>query len=89
MRTIHECTVALNEHNQYVLSIASNGFLMHMVRIVAGTLMEVGVGLRTLQEIAESLEESNIQRSKAGTKLPGKHLYLDWVEYEQNFVSKK
>jgi tRNA pseudouridine(38-40) synthase len=82
VRTIHECIVKKDDQDQLVLSIASNGFLMHMVRIVAGTIMEVGVGLRTLNDIKKSI--SDIKRENAGTKLPGKHLYLDWVEYDQD-----
>ena len=68
-----------------MLSITSNGFLMHMVRIVAGTLLEVGCGLRTMDEMKISL--NNIERKYAGRKLPGKHLTLDWVEYDTSFVT--
>jgi len=86
VRTLYECTVTRDEETQeYVLSVASNGFLMHMVRIVAGTMMEVGVGLRSLKEMEQSLQ--SIGRSSAGTKFPGKHLYLDWVEYDSKHAN--
>ena len=87
IRTVHECVVSINDEKQMVLSITSNGFLMHQVRIVAGTLLEVGCGLRTMNDLKRAFDEIN--RKKGGRKLPGKHLTLDWVEYEESFASEK
>lgn len=56
-----------------------NGFMYHMVRILTGTLLEVGTGKRTLQETAALLEEG--ERQKAGFLAPACGLMLKEVYY--------
>ena len=86
VRTVHDCTVDVDgATGEYVLSITSNGFLMHMVRIVAGTVLEVGTDCRTMDEINKSFV--TIDRKMTGVKLPGLHLHLDWVEYDTSFAN--
>lgn len=57
-----------------------NGFLYHMVRIMAGTLMEVGLGKRPPEDIPGILESRN--RERAGVTAPPSGLCLYEVEYE-------
>ncbi len=59
--------------------ITGNGFLHNMVRIIAGTLAEVGMGQREPQEVRQILEEG--RREAAGTMFPAKGLILQNVEY--------
>ena len=61
------------------LEIQGNGFLWHMVRIIAGTLLEVGAGKRKPQDIPLLLGLGN--RCKAGKTLPPQGLFLYGVEY--------
>ena len=61
------------------IEITGNGFLYNMVRIIAGTLLEVGEGKIMPEEIPEILESQD--RKKAGRTLPAKGLYLMKVEY--------
>lgn len=56
-----------------------DGFLYHMVRILTGTLLEVGEGKRDWQEITDILEAKN--REKAGFLVPAKGLMLMEVFY--------
>lgn len=56
-----------------------NGFLQHMVRIMTGTLLEIGRGDRAPEEIENILESK--ERSNAGFLVPAKGLFLDKVEY--------
>ncbi len=56
-----------------------NGFMYHMVRILTGTLLEVGTGKRTLQETAALLDEG--ERRKAGFLAPACGLTLKEVYY--------
>ena len=51
-----------------------------MVRIIAGTLVEVGLGKINSEEIPNIIESK--ERSKAGKTLPPYALYLVKVEYE-------
>ncbi|WP_461816243.1 tRNA pseudouridine(38-40) synthase TruA [Faecalimonas sp.] len=57
-----------------------NGFMYHEVRILAGTLLEVGTGERTIQSISEALQSKN--RSDAGFLAPALGLVLKKVEYK-------
>ncbi len=56
-----------------------NGFLYHMVRILAGTLLEVGDGRRSPEDIPRIIEEKT--RLSAGFTAPAQGLSLVEVEY--------
>lgn len=56
-----------------------NGFLYHMVRILTGTLLEIGRGERTADSIGQIFETKN--RELAGELVPGKGLTLVEVNY--------
>lgn len=58
-----------------------NGFLYHMVRIMTGTLLEVGRGERKAEEMPLILESGN--REMAGELIPGRGLTLVEVRYEK------
>ena len=62
----------------------SNGFLYHMVRILVGTLLEVGLGKRGWEEMPQLLEAR--ERSLAGPLAPAQGLCLWRVEYSKNGV---
>ena len=58
------------------------GFLQYMVRILTGTLLEVGMGKRSIESINELLEIRD--RSKAGFTAPAKGLCLVKVDYAKS-----
>lgn len=62
-------------------SFRGNGFLYHMIRILAGTLLEVGKGERDPESIPELLDARN--RELAGPLLPAKGLTLVEIYYEK------
>ncbi len=57
-----------------------NGFLQNMVRILVGTLLEVGCGRMTPEEVSEVLNAS--ERKKAGPTAPAQGLCLMSVDYD-------
>lgn len=61
------------------IRVCGNGFLYNMVRILAGTLLEVGYG----QRLAESMPEILAKRDRraAGATAPAKGLRLVKIEY--------
>lgn len=59
--------------------IEGNGFLYNMVRIIAGTLWEVGIGRRDIENVALVVQSMN--RDKAGKTAPPQGLYLEKVFY--------
>lgn len=77
VRTIYECTVEKREH-MISIRISGSGFLYNMVRIIAGTLMEVGMGKRAPEEISCILEKK--ERGAAGPTAPARGLTL--IRYE-------
>ncbi len=67
------------EGERIIIEITGTGFLYNMVRIIAGTLLEVGLGKIEPEKITEIIEAKD--RSKAGKTLPAHGLYLVKVEY--------
>ena len=62
-----------------VLHLSGSGFLRHMVRAVAGTLVDVGVGRRTPADVVRVLASRD--RREAGRTAPAHGLFLVRVEY--------
>lgn len=63
------------------ITVTGDGFLYHAVRILAGTLYEVGTGKRSVGSIAK-LFRPDARRSEAGMLLPGESLFLKEVYYQ-------
>lgn len=68
-----------NEH-QLVFEICANRFLHRMVRIIVGTLVEVGRGNLAPVAVKKIIESKN--RNLAGASVPAKGLFLKQVIYE-------
>ena len=66
--------------DRLTLHFYGNGFLYQMVRILTGTLIEVGEGKRMIQDMQEILEAEN--REAAGFTAPSRGLCLQEVFYE-------
>ncbi|MDD2981331.1 MAG: tRNA pseudouridine(38-40) synthase TruA [Hespellia sp.] len=78
VRTIH--SIELEAQGSFLRIVyEGTGFLYHMVRILTGTLLEVGSGERSLHSV-ESLLENKL-RTEAGFLAPGKGLCLEKVYY--------
>jgi tRNA pseudouridine38-40 synthase len=78
VREIFYCDVR-KEGDLIIVRVAADGFLYNMVRIIAGTLAEVGKGKIAPHEIPEIL--TSLDRRKAGPTLPPQGLYLNRVVY--------
>ena len=61
------------------IEVTGNGFLYNMVRIIVGTLLEVGYGRKTKQDIQKALEMQ--ERKFAGYLVPAHALFLKSVKY--------
>lgn len=80
IRTIEEFEF-FEENEELIFRIKGNGFLYNMVRIIIGTVLEVGVGKRDPGEIPKIL--AGRKRELAGKTVPGHGLYLWKVEYDE------
>ena len=69
----------LDESGLLVYEVAGDGFLRHMVRAIVGTLVEVGRGWRTAEQVAALL--AGRSRAQAGATAPAHGLLLARVEY--------
>jgi tRNA pseudouridine38-40 synthase len=79
VRRVLRCAVIEEDANQLRVEIAGTGFLHNMVRIIAGTLVDVGRGRLAPDEVAAILASGD--RSRAGQTLPANGLCLMWIEY--------
>ncbi len=78
IRTIYKANVEKID-DKIIITLTGNGFLYNMVRIISGTILEVGLGKIKPEEIKYIIEEKD--RTKAGKTLPAHGLYLVSVEY--------
>lgn len=78
VRTITDISIT-QDGAEVRLEFTGNGFLMRMVRILAGTLVEVGLGQREADAMPAVLDAQD--RAAAGPALPAQGLALVRVEY--------
>jgi tRNA pseudouridine38-40 synthase len=76
MRTMFACDVSFRSP-KLVIAIEGSGFLWNMVRIMVGTLVQVGLGRIEPDAIPEVLAARD--RQAAGPTAPPHGLYLQWV----------
>ena len=80
VRTIYRAEI-ITEGNSIAIDLTGNGFLYNMVRIIVGTLVEVGLGKIKAEDIPGIIESKD--RTRAGKTLPPHGLMLLKVDYEQ------
>ena len=74
VRHIYSLEVVREASNYITIRVTGNGFLYNMVRIIAGTLVEIGEGRRCLADVKQAL--STGERKKAGPTAPPEGLVL-------------
>lgn len=79
VRTIFDAKVIQAPDERIYIELTGNGFLYNMVRIIAGTLVEVGMRKMEPSEIENIIKSE--KRENAGKTLPPQGLYLVNVEY--------
>ena len=79
VRTIYEINLE-QVGEELVFTFYGDGFLYHMVRILMGTLLEIGQHRRTTESILEAFESG--ERVKAGFLAPAQGLALMQVFYD-------
>jgi len=79
IRTMLESAVYAISGGQIEFRLHGTGFLYHMVRNIVGTVHDVGLGRRTVQDFAAILATKD--RQKASPTAPARGLCLYEVEY--------
>ena len=78
VRTIYK--IDINKENSNLdIRISAEGFLWNMVRIIVGTLLEVGSGQLNANQVKDILDKK--ERANAPGKADANALYLESVEY--------
>jgi tRNA pseudouridine38-40 synthase len=82
MRNIHEISVQ-RRGDMVLINVAANAFLHHMVRNIAGVLMDIGAGEQEVGWAAQLLAQRD--RTLAAMTAPPHGLYLVDVVYPEKF----
>jgi tRNA pseudouridine38-40 synthase len=78
IRTIYDSTWR-RENGLLIYTVTGNGFLHHMVRNIVGTLVDIGRGSLTVDDLPRILAARD--RSAAGPTAPARGLFLVSVDY--------
>ncbi|RYD83688.1 MAG: tRNA pseudouridine(38-40) synthase TruA [Sphingobacteriales bacterium] len=73
------------ENNMLVFTISANRFLRGMVRIIVGSLLEIGKGKKDKNWLREVIESKDCR--KAGSAAPAEGLYLSEVKYPNGMLN--
>lgn len=78
VRTLTKCEL-FEKDGIISVELSGDGFLYNMVRIICGTIVDVGLGKISACDIPEIIDSGD--RTRAGKTLPGQGLYLKEVRY--------
>lgn len=79
VRTVLSCHAARLDESTIAIDVSGDGFLYNMVRIIAGTLVDVGRGKTRPERVSEIIASRD--RRNAGPTLPPKGLRLEWIRH--------
>ena len=66
----------------YIFTITANRFLRNMVRAIVGTLIEIGLGKKNVEDLHQIIQSK--KRSFAGYSVPAQGLFLTHIEYPKS-----
>ena len=78
IRTVHSVQIHYRKP-RLIISVEGSGFLWNMVRIMVGTLVQVGMGIYKPEEIAHMIAAQD--RNASGNTAPPHGLFLQWIRY--------
>lgn len=87
IRKITSMKVEVSSPNRIEIFVTGNGFLYNMVRIIVGTLVDIGLGKISLDEIDDIIKSCD--RCRAGHTAPPQGLYLLRVYYDISEMEKE
>lgn len=86
VRTVRDCTVEISSEwkEQVEIEVEADAFLYNMVRIITGTLTDVGTGRITCDDIKRIIDSCD--RREAGMTAPPQGLFLKKVFYDASVL---
>lgn len=83
VRTLHEISITARPP-RIVIGVVGDGFLWNMVRIIVGTMVDIGIGQGYLKpEMIPDILASR-DRRRAGKTAPAQGLYLQWIRFHDS-----
>ena len=85
VRTMFRCEVAhdgADNRDWITIDVEGSGFLHHMARLIAGTLIDIGRGHWPPEHMVDILAARN--RAAAGHLAPASGLSLEWIKFRQD-----
>lgn len=83
VRTLHRIAID-RQGDRIIVTLSANAFLHHMVRNIVGSLIQVGIGMRPVEWMAELLASG--QRQLAAPTFSPDGLYLAKVDYDARWA---
>lgn len=80
IKTIDEIKIH-QEEEKIIVNISAKSFLHHMVRNIIGTIVPVGLGKISVEDISKIIQAKD--RKEAGVTAPAQGLYFKKVEYHE------
>ena len=78
VRTVSALEISEDDES-VIIEVTGDGFLYNMVRIIVGTLVEVGICKRTPESVRDAIDSKD--RSNAGFTAPPQGLYLKEIYF--------
>jgi tRNA pseudouridine38-40 synthase len=85
-RTVYQSTIHHPKSGMVIFEISGDGFLRHMVRTIAGTLVEIGRGRRDAAWMSDVIASRD--RAQAGQTAPAHGLFLVSVGYRDALAAE-
>lgn len=85
VKTVHSARIAA-DGDDIVFRITGSGFLYNMVRIMTGTLVDIGIGRMSAGEMPEIVQAHD--RRRAGHTAPPQGLYMEKVYFSEEELKK-
>ena len=76
----------IEQKEMLIFCISADRFLRNMVRAIVGTLIEIGLGKRSIEDLKLIIKSQD--RKMAGKSVPAQGLFLTQVHYKDNFIKK-
>ncbi len=87
VKEIYQSRITPKDNGEIWLEVVGSGFLYKMMRIIAGTLINVGKGKLAPEDISSIIASQD--RTKAGFTAPAKGLTLQEIYYDQEILAKE
>ncbi|WP_171014975.1 tRNA pseudouridine(38-40) synthase TruA [Culicoidibacter larvae] len=88
-RTIHRLEYYFDADGNYEFRICGSGFLRYMVRTIVGTLLQVGSGRFTIEDIEDMFAAPDRRKAGKSAEPNGLYLWRVWYDDADDYKNKE